>query len=423
MLDQRSRRFRTEAARKTSRTGQWRILVALALAPAIGALVLNGSGSLYPAMARDLRVPVPVLGQIATAVQLVSAGLGLVVGQLAARHGLHWLLVAGVAAAAATLLGFGVAPAFLVLLALTPLGGLAIAILPSLALAVAGTTFAGDDRRRAMGVATAGAAGSVIVGVPALTMIAASLGWRGALIGAGLAGLTAAWLVARWAPGTGAPQPAGSSSGAAREQLRHPRELPVLLRLLTVTFTRSIAWPGLLTYVGALMTNTLGLGPDGLAITYLLGGSGYVLGSLLAGRLLNQRGDLVTLAALHALLAGLFALCLSALLGPVPTVILQAVVGFVGAVAVVAVAARLAAATPSSVGATMALHGALTNLGAAAGAGIGGMLPALGGFRLMAMTLPVVALIGAVVLLLGAVRNPFARPRPVPSWQRPVAEG
>jgi predicted MFS family arabinose efflux permease len=373
-------------------------------------------------MALDLGVAAPMLGQIATGVQLVSAGLGLVIGQLADRHGLRWLLVAGVVAAAATMLGFGVAPAFLVLLALTPLGGLAIAILPSLAQAVAGTAFEGAERRRTIGVATAGAAGAAVVGVPVLTMIAASSGWRSALVGAGVAGLGAAGLVAWWSPRDGGPRPAGASRGAVREQLRRLRDQPVFLRLFTATFTRSVAWSGLLTYIGALVTHTLGLGPDGLAITYLLGGSGYVLGSLLAGRLLNHYGSLAALAALHGLLAGLFALSLSALLGPAPTVALQGVIGFAGAVATVGVATRLVAESPSGVGTIMALHGTLTNLGAAAGAGIGGVLLVLGGFPLMAVSLPVVALIGAVILLLGAVRNPFARPRQIPSLSRPLAE-
>jgi DHA1 family putative efflux transporter-like MFS transporter len=392
------------------------------LAPAVGTLVLSGTGSLYPIMALDLGVAVPMLGQIATAVQLVSAGLGLVFGQLADRHGLRWLLVAGVAAAAAALLGFGVAPTFLVLLALTPLGGLAIAVLPSLALAVAGTAFDGADRRRAIGVATAGAAGAAVVGVPVLTMIAADVGWRGALIGAGLAGLAAAGLVAWWTPSRGGSRPASPDRAAAREQLRRLRDQPALLRLFTATFTRSIAWSGLLTYIGALVMGTLGLGPDALAITYLLGGSGYLLGSLLAGRLLSRHGNLATLAALHGLLAGLFALSLSALLGPAPTVALQGVIGFFGAIATVGVATRLVTETPSGVGVTMAWHGMLTNLGAAAGAGIGGVLLGLGGFHLMTVTLPVVALIGAVILGLGAVRIPFARPRPIPSWPHPIPE-
>jgi predicted MFS family arabinose efflux permease len=174
--------------------------------------------------------------------------------------------------------------------------------------------------------------------------------------------------------------------------------------------------------------HTLGLGPDGLAITYLIGGSGYVLGSLLAGRLLNRHGSLAVLAALHGLLAGLFALSLAALLGPAPTVALQGIVGLIGAVATVGVTTRLVAASPSDVGAAMALHGTLTNLGAAAGAGIGGVLLVLGGFPLMAMTLPAVALAGAAILLLGAVRSPFARPRPIPLLPCPampcsVAEG
>ncbi|MEJ7901794.1 MAG: hypothetical protein WKF63_08085, partial [Thermomicrobiales bacterium] len=57
-------------------------------------------------------------------------------------------------------------------------------------------------------------------------------------------------------------------------------------------------------------------------------------------------------------------------------------------------------------GTTMVLNGSLFNLGAAAGAGIGGMLLGVGGFNALAVGLPLFALGSAVCVGIQRRRRP-----------------
>ncbi len=53
--------------------------------------------------------------------------------------------------------------------------------------------------------------------------------------------------------------------------------------LYACTVLRSTCWLGLLTYFGALLRDRFGLSMSEVGLVYMLGGSGYLLGSLVAG--------------------------------------------------------------------------------------------------------------------------------------------
>src|SRR4051794_13717014 len=138
----------------------------------------------FPALARDLNVGVPLLGQVVAAMLLVSAAIGLVAGPLADSYGHRRLILLGLVSAAICLFTFGLAPTFAVLLIGALAGGLGNAAVLGPSLAVAGTYFAGAEARRALGWATACMAGSAIVGVPVPTALASLSRWRGGVLGA-----------------------------------------------------------------------------------------------------------------------------------------------------------------------------------------------------------------------------------------------
>src|SRR4029079_11459502 len=85
-------------------------LAALSVSAFLAALNFFAPTPFFPAMARDLHATVPLLGQMVTLMVFISAGLGLVVGPLAARYGYRWPLVIGILAIAANLIGVGLAP-------------------------------------------------------------------------------------------------------------------------------------------------------------------------------------------------------------------------------------------------------------------------------------------------------------------------
>ena len=374
-----------------------RVLPALCLATFVGVLTFVAPAPFFPVMAHDLGVGVPLLGQVVAAMLLLSALLGLVAGPLADRYGHRRSIVLGLSAAAVCLLGFGLAPAFPVLLVAALAGGLGNAAVLGPSLALAGTAFAGPRARRALGWTTAAMAGSAIVGVPLLTAVGAATGWRTAFLVAGGGVVGIARLAAAWLP-RGADAPRGplrprTFLAAYRPLLRHGPTL----RLYGVAMLRAVCWYGMLTYFGAFLGQRLGLTTGQVGLAYLVGGSGYFLGSLVAGGPLGHVPPRPLLVGGNLAMALFMGLAFSAILGPVGSVAALPLAAFAGAFGWVAVAALLTADSPAGVGTTMTLHGSLFNLGAAAGGAIGGLLLGLAGYDALAVGLPVFGLGSALL--------------------------
>jgi len=378
------------------RADERRVLPALCLATFVGVLTFVAPAPFFPAMAADLGVGVPLLGQIVAAMLLWSAILGLVAGPLADRHGHRRIIILGLTSAAVCFLAFGLDPAFPVLLVAALAGGLGNAAVLGPALAVAGTTF-GTRARHALGWVTAAMAGSAIVGVPLLSALGAVAGWRAALLAAGLGVLGIVWLAGAWlprdAPHPGGPSRPGAFLAAYRPLLHHAPTL----RLYGVAMLRAVCWFGMLTYFGAFLAQRLGFGTGQIGLTYMLGGGGYFLGSLIAGGPLGHVPPRPLLIGGNLVMALVMGLAFSAVLGPLGTVAALPLATFAGAFGWVAVIALLTTGTPAGAGTTMMLHGSLFNLGAAAGGAIGGLLLALAGYDALAIGLPLFGL-GAALL-------------------------
>ena len=177
----------------------------------------------------------------------------------------------------------------------------------------------------------------------------------------------AVWLGVAWLP-----RDAHTPEGRLRSETLLAAYRPLLrhgptLRLYGVAVLRAICWFGLLTYFGAFLADELALGTGQVGIAYMLGGSGYFLGSVLSGGRLGQVPPRTLLVAGNVAMALLMGLAFSAILGPIGTVAMLPLAGFAGALGWVAVAALLTAGSPAGAGTTMTLHGSLFNLGAAAG--------------------------------------------------------
>ena len=374
-----------------------RVLPALCLGMFVALLTFVAPAPFFPVMSRDLDVSVPLLGQVVAAMLLVSAAIGLVAGPLADAYGHRRLILLGLVSAAICLFAFGLAPTFPVLLVGALAGGLANAAVSGPSLAVAGTYFAGAEARRALGWATACMAGSAIVGVPVLTAVATLTGWRLAFLAAGGAVIGAVLLGAAWLP-----RDARVPEGRLRSETLLAAYRPLLrhrptLRLYGVAVLRAICWFGLLTYFGAFLAEELALSTGLVGLAYMLGGSGYFLGSVLSGGPLGVVPPRTLLVAGNVAMALLMGLAFSAILGPIGTVVMLPLAGFAGAFGWVAVAALLTADSPAGAGTTMTLHGSLFNLGAAAGGAIGGLLLALAGYGALAIGLPIFGLGSALL--------------------------
>ena len=159
-----------------------RVPLSLSMATLLSSLAYVAPPPFFPAMASDLGVSVPVMGQVMTTMLFAGGAFSLIAGPLADRYGMRRLMLLGAAAATASMLSVGLAPVYPALMLTALLGGLANATLPGLALAIARNTLDGAARRRATGWATAGGAGAGIVGVPLLAVLSDLAGWRFAFI-------------------------------------------------------------------------------------------------------------------------------------------------------------------------------------------------------------------------------------------------
>lgn len=376
--------------------GDGRVLAALCAASFLVALNFLAPTPFYPQMAGDLETTVALLGQVVTLMVLISAALGFAVGPVADRYGYRWPLVGGVLAIAVNLVGTGLAPSYPVLLGLSVVGGLADALVFGLPLAIAGSRFAGDARRRAMGWTIGSLSSGAIVGVPLLTAIGAVISWRGALIVGGVGAAGAAWWVAMVLPPDGR-RPAARGRvrallGAYTPLLRHP----ATLRLYGNSALRAAWWFGLLTYLGAFLADSFELSTRQIGLVYILGGGGHAVGSVAASGWLGRASPRASVG-IASLIAGLLVGLMPLLADVWAAVPLLAVLAGASASAGIAIATLLAAESPAGAGTTMVLNGSVLNLGGAGGAAAGGALIALGGYDALGLGLALFAWAAAVL--------------------------
>nr|MBA3378166.1 MFS transporter [Chloroflexia bacterium] len=361
------------------------VLPALGLGSFITTLTFAAPAPFLPDIARDLDVGVPLLGQVTAAMLILGAPLGLVAGPIADRYGSRRLILLGLAAATACLLIFGFAPIFPMLFMASIAGAISEATVPGLSLAIAGTRFTGPASRRAIGWTVGALASAPIVGVPILTTIGGIAGWRAAFLAAGGAALVIIVLVAAWLPGDAQRPEDALRLKTILDAYRPLVHDGAMHGLFACSILRSMCWVGLLTYLGALLRNRFGLSTSEAGLVYMLAGSGYLIGSLVAGGPFARLPARPLVAISNVIMGLIMMVAFSATLDIRLTIGLLPLAAFAGAGGWVGLTALLTSETPAGAGTTMVLNGSLFNIGAAAGAGIGGMLLGVGGFNALAL--------------------------------------
>lgn len=378
--------------------GDSRVLILLCLASYFAVINFVAPTPFFSTIARELETTVPLLGQLTTAMTLLSAVLGLAIGPLADRVGARRLVALGFVAVGINLLGTSLAPTYSVLLLLAVLGGLGDAALFGLPLAIAGGHFSGDAQRRAIAWTSAAMPVGAVTGVPILTAFERFLGWRGAIGLSGALVLICVWLAMAWLP---ADPPASSEPLRLRRLMSVYRPLlgaRSMVAVYTANALRMGCWIGFLTYMGALMTDEFDLDPSRVAFGYVASGGGAVIGSFLHSgplrRLSPQRAIAFGSAGMGLFFGVVF-------LGPfgAASLALVPLAAMAGGVVGVAAAVLLTRQTPVGTGTTMVFNGSVLNFGTAVGTALGGLLLAAGGYAALGLGLPVLAIAGTVVAL------------------------
>lgn len=356
----------------------WPNLIALAIgAFAIGTESYMIAG-LLPTLAADLRVSVPLAGQLITVFALAYAvGSPLLAVAAAGVDRRTLLLVSlGVFALFNTLAATATSYGFLMLARV----GLALSAGTFMPAASAYAVAAAPEklRGRALSIIYTGLTVATVIGVPAGVIIGGRFGWRQTfMVVAGLSLVALAGLALTLQP---IRQPAAVS---LRERIAIARRPDVLTALGVTVLTLTGAF-SVYSYLAPFLQATTGISGSGLAIVLFLFGAGSALGNLVSGAASDRVGPTRIVTLVLTTLIGLFALLsLAGMLLPPHVagwfiVPMLAVWGFVGWSFPAAQQARLVAMEPRLAPITLSLNASAIYLGVSLGAVIGSLIVAHG---------------------------------------------
>jgi len=269
------------------RLGSVIALTAATFAVGLGELAVAG---ILPPVARDMRVTVPVAGQLIGLYALVFAVL---TPPLAALFGgarrQRGLVIGLIAVAAANVLA-AAAPNYDVLLSSRLLAAAGSALVSPLALSLIDDLVAVEHRGRAVGIVFTGFSVAMTVGVPLGAIIADGSSWRWVFAIIAAACTLAAVLAARLRverTATAIPHWTFARSGLS----------PAVLRLLAISFFILAAQYAVFTYLRPYLTETGAYGVWASAFLLFLLGAFGIAGNLAGGFALDRWGAKGTVVA------------------------------------------------------------------------------------------------------------------------------
>lgn len=362
------------------------VILTLAVGAMLGMLNGFALGPFMPAISRDVDVSIPLLGQVVTATFVGATAVCIFAGPLADMYGKRRVITLGLLSLTLSAFGTALSPDFGWLLATRMISAISAGTMAGTTLAMAGTLFDGDERRRAMAWIASGIAAGGVVGIPLLTLIAEFSSWRVSFGAVGALGLLWMLLNRRLLPDdalNGGQLQLAKILAAYRPVLQDR----TMLTFYGSTVLRSIGWVGTLTYIGAYFGDELGLSTSEIGWAYMVGGGGYFVGTKIAGSRFTGV-DLRTIYGTATIAMGIFlALSISLPFGAIPSIGLIALAGITGGFGWVALVTLVSTSSPAGQGTTMSLNAAMFQVGSALGGLSGGLLLAFGGYATLGLGL------------------------------------
>jgi predicted MFS family arabinose efflux permease len=281
---------------------QWTVALIL-----FGVLFLGVSDTqlvapLLPLIAEDLNTMPGHAGIIVTTYSLAAAAFALIVGPLSDRIGRKRVLLAGLALFTVTSFLTYHVYTFSSLVIVRALTGLAAGTLSTSALSFAADYYPYEQRGRAMGILSMGYFVAFIAGVPLGALAAARFGWHsvfGCLAAA--SGVMFTLAVLRLP----ADEPHAQSRRSSFGFIEHFRRTDRIAGMVSAFFT-SGGIVGFLTYVGAWLNTSYGLGVDRIGLIFMVSGIAAVAASPLSGWLSDRAGKRNVIVWSNIALAFLF---------------------------------------------------------------------------------------------------------------------
>jgi MFS transporter, FSR family, fosmidomycin resistance protein len=254
---------------------------------------------LFPLMKDELGVGYVALG-LAMTVFYGTSGIGqTIAGFLVDRVGGRRVLLCGMTILASAIGLAGFAPSYWLLLPLLAVAGVGNAVFHPADLSILTTSV--DERRLGRAYSVHGLSGSLgyAAGPPVIVAVAGFLGWRFALVAAGVVGLIAVVYFAAGTRGLAAPRAFGRGKAGTVGDLRHLMTAPILAAfayfalLATATIgTQTFSVASLV----ALYDAPLAVATTALTVFLLGKAAGILAGGFLADR--THRHDVVAVAGM-----------------------------------------------------------------------------------------------------------------------------
>lgn len=256
---------------------------------AAGAFTVGTSGyilsGLLPAVSRELDVSLSTAGQLLTVFALSYAVAAPVLAALTGRWNRRKLLVVALVVSALGNLLSALAPNYPLLMAARVVSALGAAAYTPAATLVATALTTPEHRGRAVATVFGGLTFSLIIGVPAGSLLGGSIGYQGVFALVGVASLLAAVIVR-----LGVPQVAAPPVVSVRERFAVAADRRVV-PVLGMTVLACLAAFSVFTYISPLLGATAGVHGTVISLLLFAYGVGGAVGNSLGGRLTDRFGS------------------------------------------------------------------------------------------------------------------------------------
>lgn len=347
-------------------------------------------------IAATFGTPVGIAGQMRTTCSVVSFLSALAVSVLSIRFRHRSLLLVGLFFVSLSALGSAFAPSFETLLATYLFVGLGSFVVTSMVNTLVAEYFPLEKRASILGWTVSGVAAAYLVGPPIIGVIAGIGGWRLAFLGyalpLALIGLVFGFLGLPMVH-SGLPSQKSVYSESLRRVLTNRSAVSCLIgSALCVA-----AFQFILTYSAAFLREQFHVSVGFVSVYFLFGSASYIIGSLLAARLVHRLGRKRS-TVIPALLAGFFFVMAPS----ISSLYISIAFSYIGALFA---GLRITAATsltleqvPALRGTTMSLDSAAIGAGSALGTGLGGAVLLVFNYQILGLVLGSMSIAGGILI-------------------------
>jgi len=351
-------------------------------------------------MAETFRVDKGVMGQINTFSSIASVVFALLMGVLSVRYRHKSLLLIGLSFLGVSAVGCYFAWDLNSIFILYSLGGVGVAMVSPMAIALVGDNLAFRKRANAVGWVLAGGSLAYLIGAPIMGVLAGFGGWRISLLGFVIPFSVLSLLFAF----TGVPAQSSDRSSLIKgdsylESLKEIVSNRSAVGCLIGNVFRQAAFMAILLYSTSFFIERFSL-TEGVGSFVILGAAlFYTLGIIVAGSMVNRYGRKFS-TVLTALLAGLFTISYAY----VSNLFLSLVLNFIAAWFMGMMSSAASSLTleqiPRFRGSMMSISSVATNLGAAVGAAVGGLALVWYDYDVLGAILGGMGIIAAIIFFL-----------------------